>query len=143
MFDSLRRLFSIGSAPQVSNPLPPPPEPEVEDESVRVPELGVDELRALLDSEVAPMILDVREPYEWKQVRMADNMGWNIRYIAMNSVPDHLDELPHDRTIAVLCAHGSRSFGVTHYLIEHGFSAVNITGGITRWNISGGAISRS
>jgi rhodanese-related sulfurtransferase len=61
----------------------------------------------------------------------------------MNSVPGHLEELPRDRTIAVLCAHGSRSYAVTHYLIENGFSAVNITGGITRWTINGGAISRS
>jgi rhodanese-related sulfurtransferase len=143
MFDSLRRLFSTGSGPPVSDPLPAPPEREVEDESVQVPELGVDELRALLNSESAPMILDVREPYEWKQVRIADNLGWSIRYIAMNSVPEHLAELPNDRMIAVLCAHGSRSYGVAHYLIENGFSAVNVTGGITRWTISGGAISRS
>lgn len=58
----------------------------------------------------------------------------------MNQIPDRLADLPKTGQIAVLCAHGNRSYGVAHYLIEHGFDAVNIGGGITRWHIHGGPV---
>jgi rhodanese-related sulfurtransferase len=75
-----------------------------------------------------PLILDVREQYEWNQVHIPEAL-----HIPMNEVPARLGDLPHDRRIAVLCAHGSRSYGVAHYLREQGFDAWNVTGGITQY----------
>jgi rhodanese-related sulfurtransferase len=60
----------------------------------------------------------------------------------MNSLPGRLDEVPADREIAVMCAHGNRSYGVTHYLIEQGRTARNLAGGITRWAVAGGDTAR-
>jgi rhodanese-related sulfurtransferase len=60
----------------------------------------------------------------------------------MNSVPGRLAELPKEQPIVVLCAHGSRSFGVTHYLREQGYNALNLKGGITQWHVQGGEVEQ-
>jgi len=102
------------------------PEPDV-------PEMDTAYLEAALAVEPAPLVLDIREPFEWRQVRMPGAL-----HIPMNSLPDRLDDLPKDRPIVVMCAHGNRSYGVTAYLNEQGFDAHNLTGGITRWRMQGG-----
>ena len=140
IFRSLRSLFG----PQQTKPQPastrqpPPPEPD----EIAVPEISVDELRSELGGATPPVLLDVREQFEWQQVRIAGDGQRTVLHIPMNSLPTKLEELPREREIVVLCAHGSRSYGVTHYLIEQGFRARNLTGGITRWTISGGPIER-
>jgi rhodanese-related sulfurtransferase len=102
------------------------PEPDV-------PEMDTAYLEAALAVEPAPLVLDIREPFEWRQVRMPGAL-----HIPMNSLPDRLDDLPKDRPIVVMCAHGNRSYAVTAYLNEQGFDAHNLTGGITRWRMQGG-----
>jgi rhodanese-related sulfurtransferase len=116
-----------------SRPVRPPimaeePEPEA-------PELSAAELQLLLQSETPPLILDVREPYEWRQVHLADAV-----HIPMDQVPDRLRELPQAQEIVVLCAHGSRSYGVAAFLLERGYRASNLAGGISRWAAAGGAV---
>jgi rhodanese-related sulfurtransferase len=123
IFDRLKQLFTKPGP--TSKPLPPlPPEPDPEE--IKVPELTATELRTALATGRPPLVLDVREQYEWNQVHLPDAL-----HIPMNRVPDRLSELPGDRTIVVMCAHGSRSYGVAHYLREQGFDAYNLTGGIT------------
>lgn len=124
----------FGGKPQ---PAPPqaPITPEPEPEEITVPEMAAAELRTALTSARPPLVLDIREPYEWNQVHLAGAL-----HIPMNSVPDSLDKLPLDRPIAVLCAHGNRSYGVTHYLREQGFDARNVTGGIAQWYAAGGDV---
>ena len=56
----------------------------------------------------------------------------------MNDVPAQLTALPQERTIVVICAHGSRSYGVAGYLIEQGYRASSLRGGITEWVRNGG-----
>lgn len=131
LLDTVKNLFG---KPALSPLTTPAPEPEAEEE-IRVPELTPSAVRAALQSDAPPLLLDVREPYEWRQVRIP-----GAHHIPMNSVPQHLTELPTDRPIVVYCAHGSRSFGVAHYLREQGFDASNLTGGITQWHIQGGEV---
>lgn len=128
----LTRMF--GGEPQPA-PLEAPITPEPEPEEISVPEMPVAELRTALTSARPPLVLDIREPYEWNQVHLTGAL-----HIPMNSVPENLDALPPDRPIAVLCAHGNRSYGVTHYLREQGFDAHNVTGGIARWYAEGGDV---
>jgi rhodanese-related sulfurtransferase len=123
LFDSVKHLFT--KPEPTSKPLPPiTPEPEPEE--IKVPELTPAALRTALATGNPPLVLDVREQYEWNQVNLPDAL-----HIPMNRVPDRLADLPRDRTIVVMCAHGSRSYGVTHYLREQGLDAYNLTGGIT------------
>lgn len=110
---------------------------EPEPEEITVPEVTVAELQQQLDSEHPPLVLDVREPWEWRQVHMPTAL-----HIPMNDVPDRLPELPATQEIVVICAHGSRSYGVAGYLIEQGYQASSLAGGITQWAHEGGEISR-
>lgn len=127
-----RRLW--GKPPVTARPLPPP---EPEPEEITVPEVTVADLQQALTGDQPPLVLDVREPYEWRQVHMPTAL-----HIPMNEVPTRLAELPQDRAVVVLCAHGGRSYGVAGYLIEQGYQASSLAGGITQWAREGGEISR-
>lgn len=112
-----------------------PPEPDPEE--IVVPELTPREVQERLQTDQPPLLLDVREPYEWRQARIPGAL-----HIPMNSVPARLNELPKERPIVVFCAHGMRSFGVTHFLRQQGWEAFNLAGGITQWHIQGGEVDQ-
>jgi rhodanese-related sulfurtransferase len=132
LFKSFKNLWRRPApAKKPMTPLSPEPEPE----EIVVPELTPREVQERLRGDAPPLLLDVREPYEWRQVRIPDAL-----HIPMNSVPDRLDALPSDRPIVVFCAHGIRSFGVAHFLRQHGLEAYNLAGGITQWQIQGGEV---
>ena len=140
MFDSLRKwLGGEAAAPAPTRPAPPPDPEPVE---TTVPEMTVEDLRTRQSQEEPFLVVDVREGYEWQQVHLPANIGFEVLHIPMNSIPERLDDLPRDRPLAILCAHGNRSYGVTHFLVEQGFQASNISGGITRWAIAGGEVAR-
>jgi rhodanese-related sulfurtransferase len=121
-----------------STPSPRPSLPIQDDEpEIVVPEITVEELRNALAQPEPPLVLDVREPYEWRLVRMAA-----ARHLPMNDVPAQLETLPRDRAVVVLCAHGSRSYSVAAWLIEQGINASSLDGGITDWARCGGAIEQ-
>ncbi len=74
-------------------------------------------------------VLDVREFAEVKICALPDTI-----HIPMARVPEHLDYLPRDKPLLVLCHHGVRSFAVVDYLRRHGFdNALNVDGGIDSW----------
>jgi len=132
----MKRL--LGKPLEPSQPTAPPLAPltpELEPDELQVPEITPAALRSALQDDQPLLLLDVREPYEWRQVRIP-----GARHMPMNSVPQHLAELPTDRPIVVFCAHGSRSFGVAYYLRTEGLDACNLTGGITQWHVQGGEV---
>ncbi|MCX6045059.1 MAG: rhodanese-like domain-containing protein [Chloroflexi bacterium] len=131
LFKSLKTLFSKPAPPSFKLAAPPTPEPE---EPV-VPTVYVAELRTELTGEQPPLLLDIREIYEWNQVRIPSAL-----HIPMNDIPARLQELPQATPIVVFCAHGSRSYGVAHYLIENGYPARSLDGGITQWHLQGGVV---
>ncbi|WP_248925385.1 rhodanese-like domain-containing protein [Paenibacillus hamazuiensis] len=72
------------------------------------------------------LVIDVREQMEWDYYHLE-----NTRHIPMNSIPSRLSELPDDKTIYVICAHGVRSAAVCNYLLQHGVDrVVNVEGGM-------------
>ena len=71
-------------------------------------------------------IIDVREQEEWDYYHIEPAV-----HIPMQTIPARIAELPEDKTIYVLCAHGVRSRMVCEYLLERGFeNVVNVEGGI-------------
>jgi rhodanese-related sulfurtransferase len=110
---------------------------EALDEEIKVDEIEVEALAAALTHAGAPLVLDVREPYEWRQVRMPGAV-----HIPMHTVPEQLARLPKDRPIVVMCAHGNRSYGVAAWLLEQGYRAANLRGGITQWAVRGGPVEQ-
>ena len=92
-------------------------------------------LPSVLAAEVADeaYILDVREPDEW----LAGHPP-GAHHVPMMTVPQHLDDLPSDEPLVVLCRHGHRSAQVVNFLAARGFgNAVNLDGGIVDWVASG------
>ena len=82
----------------------------------------------------APVVLDVREPWEMQTASVKAD-GFELVAMPMRSVPARYLELDRDRPIACLCHHGARSAQVAHFLMQNGFSAVvNIHGGINAWS---------
>ncbi len=114
-----------------------PPVYVEEEPEVVVPEVTVEELQNALAQAEPPVVIDVREPHEWRLVRMAQ-----ARHLPMNDLPAQVETLPRDRSLVILCAHGSRSYSVAAWLIEQGFEASSLQGGITQWASRGGVVEQ-
>lgn len=72
------------------------------------------------------LILDVREKAEWDYYHLEE-----AKLMPMNTIPLKLHEIPDDRNVYVICAHGVRSMMVCEYLRENGFDkAINVEGGM-------------
>jgi rhodanese-related sulfurtransferase len=93
-------------------------------------ELTPDECKAYLEqAETRPMLLDVREPWEYQIVHLEGS-----ELVPMRMVPGIVASLdPHQETI-VICHHGIRSRQVALFLEHQGFSnVVNLSGGLDAW----------
>lgn len=88
-----------------------------------------------LQSQSAPVVLDVREPSEW-QAASVQSQGFTLVQLSMNDIPARLAELDPCQPIACLCHHGARSQRVAQFLVQNGFeNVVNIAGGIDAWSL--------
>jgi rhodanese-related sulfurtransferase len=77
-----------------------------------------------------PLLLDVREPWEWQAARIEGS-----QHIPMREVPARLGELDADQELVAICHHGGRSQQVAMFLEKNGFSKVhNLTGGVDAWS---------
>ena len=79
----------------------------------------------------APLLLDVREPWEATTASIA-----GAKLIPMGDIPSRAHaELDPDQPIIVLCHHGARSLSVTMWLRREGFDfAQSLAGGIDAWS---------
>jgi rhodanese-related sulfurtransferase len=80
-------------------------------------------------------LLDVREPDEWNRGHAPD-----AHLIPMGSIMDRIEEIPKDEQIVVVCHSGYRSWQVTKALVDAGFDAVNVAGGMEAWQSAGGVV---
>ncbi len=84
---------------------------------------------------VRPVLLDVREPWEFQTASVTPDDGFELVRMPMRSVPARFPELDRQRPIACLCHHGARSAQVVHFLMQQGFDhVVNVHGGIHAWS---------
>lgn len=84
------------------------------------------------------VLLDVREVSEFRQVRVEGSL-----FIPMSQIGVRQDEVPKDRPILVICASGSRSTGVTSFLLRSGWTDVgSVAGGIDGWERLGLPVRR-
>ena len=94
-----------------------------------LPEISVQDLKRRLDMGEDILLLDVREPYEFK---IANIQG---RLIPLGQLPEKVDELDRNREIVVYCHHGNRSGIAVQFLKNQGFDRVsNLMGGIDQWS---------
>ena len=70
-------------------------------------------------------LLDVREPMELAVENVPEALN-----IPIGQLRARLGELPRDREIHVICRSGQRAYLATRILLQHGFKARNISGGM-------------
>lgn len=83
------------------------------------------------------VLVDVREPHEWEAGHSPE-----ARSLPMSQLGERVAEVPTDHRLAIVCHLGSRSARVTAALIDAGFDAVNVEGGMVAWVGAGGQIVR-
>lgn len=86
------------------------------------------ELKTWLATADPPIVLDVREQWEREVARLPGTLD-----IPMNQVAAHLQDLPRNREVVVMCRSGGRSAKVAEYLDREGYRARNLAGGILAW----------
>ena len=87
-------------------------------------------LKVRLEARDRPMLLDVRETWEFDVARIEGS-----RLIPMGELPERFSELDPAAETVVICHHGSRSAYVTRALGEAGFARVlNLEGGLDAYS---------
>jgi rhodanese-related sulfurtransferase len=94
-------------------------------------EITTDQARDLLAKADPPILLDVREPWEFDTAHIA-----GAKLMPMAEVPARaFNELDEDEPVLVLCHHGARSLSVAAWLRNQGFAkAQSVAGGIDAWS---------
>ena len=91
--------------------------------------IQTEELKNRLDAGEKPILLDVREAWEFSICKIEDSIN-----ISMSDSEKSIKELNKNDEIIAICHHGMRSFQVCNYLEENGFDRVsNLDGGIDAW----------
>ncbi len=83
----------------------------------------------LAQTETKPLLLDVREPWEFQYCSIKDSI-----LIPMGELPNKLEELDPLRETIMICHHGIRSRQMGYYMEQAGFKSItNLDGGVERW----------
>jgi rhodanese-related sulfurtransferase len=98
-----------------------------------VREISPIELAERLRSDEPPMLIDVREGWEWELARLE-----NAHLVPLDQFARASASLPKDADVVLYCHHGVRSLIAAQFLVTRGFTRVsNLTGGIDRYALEG------
>ncbi len=87
------------------------------------------ELRARMQQDDPPVVIDVREYHEVEIARLPEAL-----HLPFSDLPAAVRFLDPTADYVVVCHHGVRSAEAAAYLVERGFtSVVNLLGGIDAW----------
>src|SRR3970282_1598849 len=77
-----------------------------------------------------PVLLDVREPWEYQPSRIEGS-----QLMPMREVPARMGDIDPGREVVAICHHGGRSMQVVLFLQKQGIERVhNLVGGIDAWS---------
>lgn len=92
--------------------------------------VDVKSLASWLAEDAPPLLLDVREDWEYAIVHLPGCL-----LIPMGQIQARWASIPRDRPVVVYCHHGLRSAQVVTFLSSRGFDSIyNLTGGIDAWS---------
>ncbi len=77
-------------------------------------------------------VLDVREPAEWAHAHIE-----GAQHIPLGELTQRLDEVPAGQQTLVVCRIGGRSAQAVGWLVQQGYDAVNLDGGMLDWEAAG------
>jgi glyoxylase-like metal-dependent hydrolase (beta-lactamase superfamily II)/rhodanese-related sulfurtransferase len=104
-----------------------------------VREVTVRELKAEIDAGSDLFILDLRNADEFAQWKVEGKQPirtLNIPYFEfLEDEEGSMARLPKDREITLVCAKGGASEYVADLLVQHGYSARNVKGGMKEWSV--------
>jgi rhodanese-related sulfurtransferase len=98
-----------------------------------IPQLEPAELRSWLTdaNRAPPMLIDVREPWEFEYCRIKGSV-----LIPLDELAARIDDVPSDQPLVIVCHHGNRSSHAVAMLIDGGFREVhNLRGGVEQWAV--------
>jgi rhodanese-related sulfurtransferase len=77
-----------------------------------------------------PVLLDVREPWEYQASRIEGS-----QLMPMREVPARVGDIDPGKEVVAICHHGGRSMQVALFLQKQGIERVhNLVGGIDAWS---------
>ncbi len=92
-------------------------------------ETTVTDVSARLAGPKKPLLIDVREDWEWEIAHIA-----GARLMPMGSLPEAVGELPRDADIVLYCHSGNRSRSAALWMRSEGFQRVqSMAGGVKAW----------
>jgi molybdopterin/thiamine biosynthesis adenylyltransferase/rhodanese-related sulfurtransferase len=99
------------------------------DKTLSMKEVTVQELKELMDSKADFQLIDVREPHEYDICNLEGEL------IPMSDIPNSVDKISRDRKVVLHCRSGKRSGDMLLWLEKnHGFTNLyNLKGGILAW----------
>ncbi|MBB6612616.1 rhodanese-like domain-containing protein [Pontibacter sp. Tf4] len=95
-------------------------------------DITAEELKERLNKGETPVIIDVREDWEYQESNIAGSQN-----IPLGTLPQRLDDLEDlkEQEVIVHCKSGARSATAKAFLQQQGFSNVrNLLGGIQTYN---------
>ncbi|KTD84630.1 sulfurtransferase [Paenibacillus etheri] len=103
--------------------------------SASVRTLKVAEFRSKMELSKNKLLIDVREPDEYKSGFIP-----GAKNIPLSQMEKRLGEIPKDRDLLLYCRSGMRSKSAARILSKHGFTRLaHLQGGVSSWN---GKLSR-
>jgi len=94
-----------------------------------VPAVDVQQAAELQGDDGGALIIDVREPNEYDQIRARGSV-----LLPLGRLNNRVKDLPRDRELLMMCRTGVRSQNATQFLNAQGFENVtNISGGVMAW----------
>lgn len=88
--------------------------------------------RELHDKKDQVVLIDVRQPEEF-----TGELGHipGAKLIVLDTLPDHMNEIPKDQPVVFVCRSGGRSARAASFALENGYKNIyNLKGGMILWN---------
>lgn len=90
--------------------------------------LEISPQEALNRVQAGALLVDVREPHEYNEVRAV-----GAQLIPLSNFGDMYNTLPQNRELVIICRSGVRSARAAEFLLEQGYQAINLAGGTLAW----------
>ena len=101
-------------------------------------QINPSDLKKKIDNNEDIFILDVRTPQEYESWRLSYERHKTPKLIPVDSLlaqGSHLiEEIPKDKEIITICAHGIRSMAAANFLNQMGYDVKSLCGGMAGWN---------
>jgi tRNA 2-thiouridine synthesizing protein A len=107
-----------------------------------MPEITVDELFERLNSNQAPLLIDLRSRKEFagtgKQKYEKYGHIQDAKWIPLMELSSHFEDLPKDEELVTICQGGGMSLVAVEIMVDSGFEDVkSLKGGIKKWHKKG------